>query len=70
MAQKVQVIVPTAINVVTMVNDSILAARRQDRPMSVTLPTLRERAKLIVNGTGSMHIIVNEDTVDPSTYTR
>ena len=70
MATKTQVIVPTAINMVTFVNDSILASRRQDTPMAVTVPTLRERAKLIVNGTGSMHITVNDDTVDPSTFTR
>ena len=70
MTTKTQVIVPTAINVLTFVNDSILASRRQNAPMSVNIPTLRERAKLIVNGTGSMHIVVNDGAVDPSTFTR
>lgn len=70
MTIKTQVIVPTAINMVTFVNDAILASRRQDRPMAVTVPTLRERAKLIVNGTGSLHIVVDDGTVDPSTFTR
>lgn len=70
MAQKTQVIVPTAINMVTFVNDSILASRRNDAPMQVTLPTLRERAKLIVNGLGSLHVVVETPVVDPSTFTR
>ena len=70
MPTKTQVIVPTAINVLTLVNDSILESRRASAPMQVSLPTLRDRAKLIVNGTGSMHIVVNAGTVDPSTFTR
>lgn len=70
MAKKTQVIVPTAINVLTLVNDSILASRRENTPMAVTIPTLRERAKLIVNGTGTMHVVVTDGAVDPSTFTR
>jgi hypothetical protein len=70
MTTKTQVIVPTAINMVTFVNDAILASRRQNAPMSVNVPTLRERAKLIVNGTGSMHIVVDDGAVDPATFTR
>lgn len=70
MTKKTQVIVPTAINMVTFVNDSILAARHQNTPMAVTIPTLRERAKLIVNGIGSLHVVVDDGAVDPSTFTR
>ena len=70
MTVKTQVIVPTAINVLTLVNDSILVSRRQNTPMSVIVPTLRERATMIVNGTGSMHIVVYDGAVDPATFTR
>ena len=70
MTIKTQVIVPTAINMVTFVNDSILASRRNNTPMTVNVPTLRERATMIVNGTGSMHVVVDDGTVDPSTFTR
>ena len=70
MTTKTQVIIPTAINMITFVNDAILNSRRHDAPMTVTIPTLRERAKLIVEGTGALHVTVDDDTVDPTDFTR
>lgn len=70
MSKKTQVIVPTAINMLTFINDSLLASRKLRVPMQVTIPTLRERAQLIVNGTGSMHVVVEDTVPDPKTFTR
>lgn len=70
MANRTQVIVPTAINVVTLVQDSILASRRVGQEATVSLPTLRARARLIVGGIGSLHVTADDTVVDPATFTR
>ena len=68
--QRTQIIVPTAINVLTLVNDSVIAARRAGDPVNIALPSIRKRARLIVNEAGSLQVAATTPTVDPATYTR
>lgn len=64
-----RVIVPSAINLLTLVNEEILAARRRGRPATFVLPHLRHRAWIAVNETGA--IPVDPETVPGSTeFTR
>jgi hypothetical protein len=70
MTQRKQVIIPTAINMVTFINDALLTSRKASDEMSVSLPSMRDRAKLIVNGTGSLHVVVREPTLNASSFTR
>lgn len=68
--QKTQVIVPTAINVLTLVNDAVIAARRAGEPVNIALPSIRKRARLIVNEEGALQVAATASTVDPADYTR
>lgn len=68
--KRTQIIVPTAINVLTLVNDSIIAARKAGDPVNITLPSIRKRAKLIVNEEGSLQVSVVAPTSDPADFTR
>lgn len=68
--QKTQVIVPTAINVLTLVNDSVIAARRAGDAVNIALPSIRQRARLIVNEEGALQVAATTPTADPADYTR
>lgn len=57
---KVRLVIPTAINVATMVNDRILAARKRGLTAELVLPSLRKRAKMIVTEEGVIPV-VSED---------
>lgn len=46
--ERAQLIVPTSINFLTAVNDRLLRKQRQGDTPSITLPSLRRRALLIV----------------------
>ena len=46
---RVQLIVPTSINVLTAVNETMLRRQLQGETPSISLPSLRRRALLIVN---------------------
>ncbi len=70
MARRTQVIVPTAINVIALVNESVITARKAGDPVAVVLPSLRQRAKLIVNEEGALRVDVSVPTIDPANYTR
>ena len=68
MADRVQVIIPTSINVLTAVNDVFLEENRNGEDLSITLPSLRRRALMIVKETGVLPI---QTVVPPDTsYTR
>lgn len=66
MAVKSKVIIPTAINVLTAVNAELLTLRRANVSLQVTLPSLRRRALLIVNETGTLTMKPTDTTGGPS----
>lgn len=70
MTRRTQVIVPTAINVLMLVNDSVIASRKAGDPVNIILPSMRKRAKLIVNEEGSLQVSVDVPKVDPADFTR
>jgi hypothetical protein len=67
---RTQIIVPTAINVLTLINDSVIAARKANDPVDIALPSIRKRARLIVNGEGTLQVTTSSPTADPKDYTR
>jgi len=58
-------VIPTAINIVGLVQTSILTARRQGFTGIVELPSLRQRARMIVKEVGILPVR-NADL--PSSY--
>jgi hypothetical protein len=66
---KTRLIIPTAINVLTMVNGALLANLRRGTDATVDLPDLRTRARLILNETGVLPVI-QEDEDTPVRVTR
>lgn len=58
----VVLIVPTGINLLTYVNDTLISARRRGFDGTIELPTLRERARAVVHGTSLMKF---DETVQP-----
>lgn len=68
--QRTQVVVPTAINILTLVNDSVIAARRAGDPVNISLPSIRKRARLVVNEENALQVAATAPTVDPADYTR
>lgn len=66
---RAQLIIPTAINVLLMVNDTILRNRRNGFDAQIIMPSLRDRAKLIVYEAGVVPVQAVA-TPDPSTFTR
>jgi hypothetical protein len=56
-----KLIVPTSINIVTLVNDTILKNYREGSSAEVVLPSLRQRAKMIVQEQGA--IAVHEEEI-------
>jgi low affinity Fe/Cu permease len=65
---RVQLIIPTSINVLTAVNDVFLQENRNGDDLAIALPSLRRRALMIVNEVGVLPI----QTVVPAddSYTR
>lgn len=55
------VIIPTSINVITLVNDNILFNIRRGHAAEISLPSLRRRAKMIVAETGV--VAVHEEPI-------
>lgn len=53
---RVRLIIPTAINVVTMANEAILKNFRQGTDGIITLPSLRTRARMIVDEAGLLSV--------------
>lgn len=57
MAEKrVQVIIPTAINVLTATNETLITRARADLPAEIDLPSLRRRALLMVKEIGVLTV--------------
>ena len=58
MAERVVMIVPTAINIITLVTDTLTRSLRSGLVPSVTLPSLYRRAQLIVKEADVVPIVV------------
>lgn len=54
--ERVQLIIPTSINVLTAVNETLLRRQRLGETPSIALPSLRRRALMIVNESPVMAI--------------
>lgn len=65
---RVQLIIPTSINVLTAVNEVFLQENKNGEDISIDLPSLRRRALMIVKETGVLPVqtVVPADT----SYTR
>lgn len=70
MAKRTQVLVPTAVNMLMFINDSFITSRKAGDDMTMVLPSIRKRAKLIVNSEGSLQVSVDVPGSPASTYTR
>lgn len=55
---KIQVITPSAINLLTAVQEQVVADRRQGRSTRLVLPSLRRRASLVVNESGALPLTI------------
>jgi hypothetical protein len=53
---RVQVIIPTAINVLTAMNELLITRAKAGDATDVTLPSLRRRALMVVKETGVLTI--------------
>lgn len=53
---KVQLIIPTSINVITAVNEILITLKKNGEDPEVVLPSLRRRALLIVKESGVLPI--------------
>jgi hypothetical protein len=69
-AKRTQVLVPTAVNTLMFINDSFITSRKAGDDMTVVLPSIRQRAKLVVNGEGSLQVSVEVPGEPASIYTR
>lgn len=54
--QRVQVIIPTAINVLTATNDALITRAKADLTAQIDLPSLRRRALLMVKEIGVLTV--------------
>lgn len=70
MAKRTQIIVPTAVNLLMFVNESVIAQRREGDDMTVNLPSLRQRAKLVVRNEGALQVTMDVSDPPPGTYLR
>jgi hypothetical protein len=66
---QVQLIIPTAINVLTAVNEVLITRKRAGLTPDITLPSLRRRALLIVKEAGTLAIQMSSTSQD-SDYNR
>ena len=64
--EQVQVIIPTAINTLCAVNETLITRKKEGLSTSITLPSLRRRALLIVKEAGvlSLQMTVLAKTTD------
>lgn len=68
-SQRVQVIIPTAINVLTATNETLITRARADLPAEIDLPSLRRRALLMVKEIGVL--TVQQDVpIEDTNFTR
>jgi len=56
MSERVQLIIPTSINVLTAVNEVFLQQNKNGEDIGISLPSLRRRALMIVNEIGVLPI--------------
>lgn len=56
MADKVQVIIPTSINLLTAINETFVTQKKNGDVVGINLPSLRRRALLVVNEVGVLPI--------------
>ena len=66
MASKVTLVIPTAVNVVTAVAENINKNRRLGFDPQVSLPSVRQRAYMVVNETGVLPV---QDVTDDTAVT-
>jgi hypothetical protein len=66
--KRVQVIIPTAINLLTAVNETMLTLHKAGDTAAMELPSLRRRALLVVKEIGTLPIQTTYVEDDP--YTR
>jgi len=64
--ERTQVILPTAINVVTAVNEVLITRKKEGLATEIDLPSLRRRALLIVKEAGALSVkmVVNSTETD------
>lgn len=58
---KVKLILPSAVNVLLMLNDKIVTARRKGLSAEVALPSLRRRAKMVVHEEGVLPVYTEDE---------
>lgn len=66
---RVQVIIPTSINVLTATNESLVSRAKADLPAQIDLPSLRRRALMIVKEQGVL-TIQQDVPVEETDFTR
>ncbi len=54
---QVEVIIPTAINIVLMVNENLVSNLRKAQAADLVLPSLYKRAYLVVNETDEIAVV-------------
>lgn len=54
---RVDVVVPTAINIVLMVNENVVDNLRKNQASDLSLPSLYKRAYLVVNETDEIAVV-------------
>lgn len=59
---QIDILIPTAVNVVLMVNDNVIRNMRRRMDPDLTLPSLYKRAFLIVNETDEVAVVRQEST--------
>ena len=58
MAERIVLVIPTAINTLTLIADTLTASIRDGLVASVTLPSLYRRAKLVVHESDVVPVVV------------
>lgn len=58
-----QVIIPTSVNLLTAVVERLVASQRRGTTAVVTLPSLRQRARMVTTEAGVLPIV---DVADPA----
>lgn len=64
--EQVQLVVPTAINMITAINETLITRRKAGLTSDIDLPSLRRRALLVVKEAGivSLQMTVLSDESD------
>lgn len=66
---RVAVIIPTAINVITAVNDALITRTRNSETSEVNLPSLRRRALMVTQEKGLL-TVQQDMSFDETDYSR